>query len=961
MNNFKPSKLTLALISTGMMTFGVPTFAEDAQPDNQVKVESEKDDDDEKSEVLVITGIRGSLARAQAIKMSHNTIVEVLSTEDIGKLPDSSIAESLARLSGVSGERRNGRTSGLSIRGFNENYIATSLNGRELLGMGDNRGVEFDLYPTEIVSTIVVSKTPEATLLNQGIGGTIDLQTISPLNAEPTITFNATYEQNGKSSKNPDFNDNGNRFSFNYVDKFVNDTLGVALVLTTEATVRQEEQFRGWGYATVNTIPEGEEGFNPRRYDGQDTVAVPDGTVVIGGHDSLIRSAELERDSAALVVEYAPNDKLKIQLDALYIDFKEGDVKRGVEEGGPEWGTGEYTITGIENGLVTSGFYDGFFPVIRNDARTQDAKLTTFGLNFEYDISNNWTAKFDLSTGDVKKEIIDIESYSGVGRAGVDGRPISARSFEQTSSGAFYTAHPTIPQVDLSNANLIRLAGPQPWGGGLTPIFGDDASLRQDGFVNQPIFDESLDNLRFDIDGVVDFAIFSRFKAGIAYSDRSKEKNNTGAFLTASTFPGDGPIINPLGTVSLGFIGLGEIIAYDPIALLNNGFYNVTDAALVENTRLGDSYTIKEEVTTLFSQLDIDTEIGDVTVRGNVGVKLVDVDQGSSGFSTSSGPGGFTVAVPVTGGASYTDILPSLNLSFEIADNQFIRTSAAKVQSRPRLDDLRPNKQVSFQFNDANILSGDVANSPWSGSAGNPELKPLEANQYDISYENYFAEDGFFALGFFYKDIINWHRSGVVVADFSDSFIPGFHQTSDQTTPPNQPPVLFTGGLSFREDGLTGDVYGYEFQTNLPFHVFHQSLEGAGIAFSATILDGKLDDGGKVPGLSDENYSLTAYYESNGFEVRVSATRRDQFLTEERGLSLALGEATDQGGEVWDAQIGYDFDQSGIESLKGLRITLQAQNLTNEPTIQTNGGDSRQITKYQEFGANYRLSFNYSL
>ena len=140
MLNFKPSKVTLALISSGFMALSTQAVAADEAQASETAVE-----------VITVTGIRGSLQRAQAIKMSSNSIVEVISAEDIGKLPDTSIAESLARLPGVTGERRNGRTSGLSVRGFNENYIGTSLNGRELLGMGDNRGVEFDLYPTEII------------------------------------------------------------------------------------------------------------------------------------------------------------------------------------------------------------------------------------------------------------------------------------------------------------------------------------------------------------------------------------------------------------------------------------------------------------------------------------------------------------------------------------------------------------------------------------------------------------------------------------------------------------------------------------------------------------------------------------------------------------------------------------------------------------------------------------------
>jgi iron complex outermembrane receptor protein len=353
MKSFKPSKLTLALLSSGMIALSTPLYAYEEAEEKKEDQTEEIQEAEEKGKVLTVTGIRGSLARAQAIKMDEAQFVEAISAEDIGKLPDTSIAESLSRLPGVTGERRNGRTSGLSIRGLNENYIATSMNGRELLGMGDNRGVEYDLYPTEIVRDIVVYKTPQANVLSQGIGGTVDMRTVSPLVADPTVTLNYTFEKNEKDAFNPDFDNNGDRLSFNFIDKFANDTIGLALVIADQESTRQEVNSRIWGYPSVNTNPDPDER----------TITDPtgaDGAVVFGGHDSFIRSAQMDRTSVAAVLEYAPSDKLKIQLDALYIDFEEKDVRRGIEEAGPEWGGGGYTATSIDNGLVTSGFYDSF-------------------------------------------------------------------------------------------------------------------------------------------------------------------------------------------------------------------------------------------------------------------------------------------------------------------------------------------------------------------------------------------------------------------------------------------------------------------------------------------------------------------------------------------------------------------------------------------------------------------------
>lgn len=949
MLNFKPNKVTLALVSSGLMALSAQAFAAEKAVEEEI-------------EVIQVTGIRGALQKAQAIKMSSESIVEVISAEDIGKLPDTSVAESLARLPGITGERRNGRTSGLSVRGFNENYIGTSINGRELLGMGDNRGVEFDLYPTEFISSIIVYKTPEAGLMNQGIAGTIDLQTISPLNSQKVIAVNARYEKNANDSINPDFDNTGSRLSLNYVDQFLDDTLGFSLVLASQETPRQEEQFRGWGYASVGADRTG------------DTVDVPDGTVVLGGQDSLVRSALLERNSVAAVLQYAPSDKLNIQLDALYIDFKESDIKRGIEGGGAEWGVGgDYTITGVDNGVATSGYYGsangGFNEVIRNDAQTQKSELTSIGLNLDYIINDDWTAEVDMSYGEVTKDILDIETYSGTGRAGSGAA--QARSFQNTSAGVVYGANPDVGLVDYTDASLITLAGPQAWGGGMSgvpgPYFGTNDA--QDGFENRPSFDEELFTARFELDGAIEFGIFTGLNIGINYSDRSKTKVNDGAFLTASTYGGTDISPTSLGNVTLPN-GLGQIIAYDALKLYNSGFYNFTDAKLADTNRLGDSYTTDETLITGFAKLDLETEIGSVLVSGNIGVQIVNVDQSSGGFDAFVGDNGLVLENPVSDGDSYTDVLPSLNLTFEVAEDQFVRTSMAKVQSRPRLDDMKVNRSVSFQFNDANIVSDQVENSPWSANSGNARLRPLEANQFDLTYENYFADDGYFAISFFYKDLVNWQRAAADVSDFTDFYIPGYHQTSGTTDINGDgvidendivAPTLFTGGVSTLEDGLTGFVRGWELQASIPMRLVADALDGFGLTASATFIDGKLDvpegQENRVPGLSEESYSFTAYYEANGFEARVSGVKRSSFLTESRGLSLALENTSDDGVTQIDAQVSYDFDKAGFESLAGLTISLQGQNLTDEPTIQSNGPG--QIVRYQSFGASYLINVGY--
>ena len=156
MLNFKPSRMTLALLSSGFVAltaFSAPTFAAE-------EAEAAKAEQEIEVEVIQVTGFRKSVVESINLKRYSSNVVEAISAEDIGKLPDSAIAESSARLPGLAAQRLDGRASKVSIRGFGENESGTTLNGREQVSIGDNRGVEFDLYPSEIMSGVLNTVTP---------------------------------------------------------------------------------------------------------------------------------------------------------------------------------------------------------------------------------------------------------------------------------------------------------------------------------------------------------------------------------------------------------------------------------------------------------------------------------------------------------------------------------------------------------------------------------------------------------------------------------------------------------------------------------------------------------------------------------------------------------------------------------------------------------------------------------
>ena len=185
-------------------------------------------------EEVVVTGFRASLLNSMATKRNSELIVEAISAEDIGKLPDNSIAEALTRLTGLAGQRLNGRQQVISIRGLAPDFSTALLNGRQQVSAGDNRGVEFDQYPSELLQGVVVYKTPDASLTGQGLAGTVDMRTVSPLDYdERVVVVNARYEMNEYGAINPEIDDAGWRYTGSYIDRNAAGTVGLALAFPT--------------------------------------------------------------------------------------------------------------------------------------------------------------------------------------------------------------------------------------------------------------------------------------------------------------------------------------------------------------------------------------------------------------------------------------------------------------------------------------------------------------------------------------------------------------------------------------------------------------------------------------------------------------------------------------------------------------------------------------------------------
>ena len=193
-------------------------------------------------DTVTVTGIRRGIESAISVKRDATSIVEAVSAEDIGKLPDVSIAESIARLPGLAAQRVAGRAQVISVRGLSPDFATTLLNGREMVSTGDNRSVEFDQYPSELISGVTVYKTPDAGLVGQGLSGTLDMQTVRPLSyGGRVIAVSGRYQKNslGEAAGVDPY---GNRFNVSFVDKFADNTLGLAIGYSHSDMAKQDRK-----------------------------------------------------------------------------------------------------------------------------------------------------------------------------------------------------------------------------------------------------------------------------------------------------------------------------------------------------------------------------------------------------------------------------------------------------------------------------------------------------------------------------------------------------------------------------------------------------------------------------------------------------------------------------------------------------------------------------------------------
>lgn len=836
---------------------------------------------------VTVSGIRRGIETAIAVKRDAAGIVEAISAEDLGKLPDISIAESLARLPGLSAQRVNGQAQSISIRGTSGDLSTALLNGREQVSTSSDRTVEYDQYPSELISAATVYKTADAGVVGQGLSGTVDLQTIKPLSLrERAFSINVRGERNSLGKISAGSPDKGSRISLSYVDQLADRTIGIAIGYARQDKPNVSNAFETWDWVD-GSVP------------GGPTVKVPKGL------KSLAVTGNQVRDGLMGVIEWHPSREFTSTIDAYHSRFTQEEVRRGMEVQLADSGSTVFSNATIANGTMIAGTASNLRPIVRNNEQSRNDKLSAIGWNNKF-ISGDWTAVADLShsKADHAERLVEINA-----------------SLPTAQSMTFNYANGAVPALSLTgnyaDPAAVKLGG----------NFGD-------GYVNAPQLTDKLTSFRVSLERRFDSSVFHSAEIGFNSSKRSKVKQH---LETGFSKIGDGSFSSSVLNGPQQLLGLPDTLSWSIPGVLAKNFGPFTPAVLIP-WGATKNWSIDEKVNTGYLKMNVDTELMSMPLRGNVGVQVVHTDQSSTANTLRRWP--FADLIPLTDGKSYTDVLPSLNLSWSLPDQQVMRFGIGKTLARAKLNELNAALEVG--------LTQDSKGKPF-GNGGNAQLDPWRANAVDLSYEKYFGTKGYVSAAGFYKNLKSYIYKVTNPADFSEYHLVGADSN--------------TGTLTQPKNGQGGRLSGLEFAVSTPLDMLTPALAGFGVTANASFTSSQITikDAAFVgqdiplPGLSKRVINLTAYYEANGYSARISQRSRSDFVGEIGGIGGQKDLTFVKADSTVDMQLGYDF-----ASVKGLSVLFQVNNLT-DTAFETYSSKKDRPHGYAKYGREMLLGLNYKM
>lgn len=901
-----------------------PAFAQDAAASGASEPEA-----------IVVTGIRSSLRNAASIKRNAPSIVDAISSEDLGKFPDTNVAESLQRIPGVAIDRNNGEGSKVTVRGFGPAFNTVLVNGRTFASDNQGREFSFDLLAAELINGAEVYKSSQARLQDGGIGATINLKTPRPLDLNG---FKAVLSAKGQYERN---SDKVTPQAFGLIsDTFADGKFGVLASVSYQKRDAQTRYTQNRGYLPGVDVgpaanPLYKNVFAPRNQDvGQD-------------------DQQRERIGVTGTAQYRPNDQLTFTVDGLYNQF---NVNSRVQALGSWFEPSSYTAATIDsNRTVTSLTTNGNADLIQT-SNNRFVKTYAFGGNAEWKPNSNLTVKADVSWSRAK------DSAGGRNYFTVIGIP-STYSFKEATGGGFpstvnYTS-------DLTNASLGR----------------SHIALRQGNSEAERVLEYKLDTEWKSDGGVLDAIRF-----GLVNTNRSKNSQaigtdpNTLCLYCGYNEPASAALLSALTLRAPGGSGSvpTKILGYDPEAYFKflespaqaavrdarRGLAPGTTAALLKATNgfaatvQPNSFAVSEKVFAGYLESDFKGTLGSLPWFVNLGARYVHTEVTASGQQLAltdllSVPNDPTIyqAVFANGGtpvatakrSSYDYFLPNINVKVNLSDKVIARFSASRTLTRPQIRDLAPRTN----FDVTRPASLDA-------SGGNPDLRPYTSNNFDISLEWYPTSTTTLSVAAYYKSIDNFivqtrSLENFTIANASNLPIGG------GITGPN----TATFNVRRPRNAENATVRGIELNVVHTFDYLPAPLDGLGFSANATFVDSSATFDPKstttsfaLEGLGN-SYNVTGFYEKNGFAARVAYNRRGRFLE----YLVTPG----QGGDPVfrrpfsqvDVRVSYDIK-------KFAQVFAEGTNVTNSKNV-TTGRFDNQVLDYVDTGARYsagvRLNF----
>ncbi len=987
-SNFSKKRIAVCISAIIAAGLSQSTLAEEAQLNNKKEAEAE-------IEVITVKGIRGSLIRAMDLKRDNSGVTDVISSEEMGKFPDTNLAESLQRITGVTISRSNGEGSQITVRGFGPSFNLVTLNGRQMPGTGNSRSYSFENLSSDGVSALVLNKTARAENPTGGLGATVNIETTKPLSSpgqKLVLSGKAIHD-----SSNEEGNDVTPEFSALYSNTFNDEMFGFAFSVNHHRRDFQQQSasIQGWqANVALPTNLDESDVVDPRALDA-------DGNR-IGNHffprdlNYGIENIQRERTNGHVVFQFAPVDDLILSLDYTGTRAVTGTNSIG-------WGMwNDYggNINGYqldENGTAIyadmSG-NDGSYTASRN---TTEVNENSFGFNAQWMINDTWSVEFDYH--DSKNEI-DNGADKGLGSHGS-----LVLGSDQLITKVYDFREGEIPHGEIF------------WNNGSNELMPSEIDSHFSQFIHSP-GESSVKQGQLDFvwDNTYDIPLVD-VKFGAAYTKQEMGGSNAwsgliGGFLfnpsyTAmlpdgmftrhdtsdflSAFNGGGSDLNPHYYYTFDF---DEVVSRSQAFLTNEvlGGLDYFDTDAYHPMGTFSKSSVAEETMSAYVATAWEFDIADFPVYLNVGLRYEQTDVTSSVFQPIPNgvwwKGGSEWHTQYQSGESQTanftgehDIwLPMLDLRVDFTDEFVGRMSWGKTITRADLGSLAGGLS----------LSGSPKIGSRNGSQGNTNLQPYESTNIDLSLEYYYAEGSYASVGLFNKDVKNWITSGNISATYdgirdiyqgprwqqavADLEANGEQATNDAIfaqiqangstlndqgylTPNSDDPLMQWDVSAPVNNDETRSVYGMELAVQ---HLFGDS--GFGIGANATVVDGdvyydvdKDIDEVQTPleGISD-SANFQAFYEKDGLSVKVTYAWRDEYLIgvgQDQGSSDNPPQFGKEFGQ-WDMSVNYDINDQFTVFFEGL-------NLNNE-TEQGFGRYEEQFLFAREYGPRYSVGVRYS-